>query len=166
MILLWKVLSGVVINAFSFMVFTTDSELLVNGDLEKGLPKGLILNSALIMNEGVSNGSKVLKLSGKSSSAVIENVKLDLNQRYKLSYQVKAGDKVLTSNGYQGFRVYISWGGLDNKAQKIGYEWQDVLPDTYQGKNLIFTTPVSSKKIMITCELNDAGSLFMGLPQN
>lgn len=133
----------------------TSHSLISNGDFENGLPAGLTMNNANIVTEG---NSKVLSLSGEKAKAVINLIKLEPGQRYKLSYMAKSGEKVLSSTGFQYFRVYVSWIGAE---QKNGLDWIDTSPNSYQKKELIFTAPKINFPMTLTCELNDAGSLFI-----
>lgn len=135
----------------------TEPTVFSNGDFEKGLPAGLTMNNADIVKDG---DSRTLKLSGDKAKAVINFIKVEPGQRYKLSYIAKAGEKVLSSTGYQTFRVYASWEGAE---QKNGLEWQDTWSSNYQKKELVFTAPKIDfpKGMTLTCELNDAGSLFI-----
>lgn len=128
-----------------------------NGDFENGIPTGLTMTNASIVSE---SNSKALSISGDKAKAVINWIKIEPGQRYKLSYMAKAGGKVLSSTGFQYFRVYVSWEGAE---QKNGMEWLDTWPNNYQKKELVFTAPKIDfpKGMTITCELNDAGSLFI-----
>ena len=155
-----KFLLGVMACLFSTGLFAAESKLIANGDFESGSPKGLLLNNASIVNEGGAAGPKALKLEGKNSTAVIKGIKTSPGQRYKLSYQAKAGDKILTNTTFQYFKLYVSWEGAD---QKNGVEWQDTWQNSYQNKELVFTAPKIDfpKGMTITCELNDAGSLLL-----
>lgn len=154
MALLKKLLSGMLALFIILGTSAAESELLQNGDFEKGLPNGLVLKNAAIVNEG----GKVLKLEGKDSSAVIKGIKTEPGQRYKLSFQAKAGAKTLTGNGYQSFRVYVSW---QDTERKEGTEWLDSFPEGYQAKTLIFNAPMCNKPMIISCELKDAGSIYL-----
>ena len=140
-------------------IFAVESELINNGDFEKGVPAGLVLNNASIVKEDGPAGSNALKIAGKKSSALIKGIKTSPGQRYKLSYIAKAGDKILTNTGFQYFRVFVSWEGAD---QKNGTEWQDTSTN-YQNKELIFCAPRINfwKGMDITCELDDEGSLLL-----
>lgn len=152
-----KIFSGILLTILSSGVFAAESELLTNGDFEKGSPNGLVLKNASIVNEG----GKVLKLEGKDSTAIIKGIKTEPGQRYKLSFQAKAGEKILTNTEFQYFRVYVSWG--KNVDQKNGLEWIDTWQGNYQNKELVFIAPKTQfhSGMEITCELNDAGSLYL-----
>jgi len=132
--------------------------LVTSCDFDKSIPSGLVLKNAQIVERGGRSGSKALKLAGTGSGGEIKGIRTNPGQRYKLSYHVKAGEKVLTDTGCQYFRVYVSWDNLTSR----GMEWLDTLA-VYQKKELIFTAPTRDypKGMTIHCEINDAGTLFL-----
>lgn len=100
--------------------------------------------------------------SGEYPAIIRPSLTLIPGQRYRLSYQVKAGEGAQTSTGFVFFRVFTAEpaGGKVGTA-KAGGEWQDCF-ESWQTRHLEFTagTKESEKHLQLVAELKGPGTLF------
>lgn len=104
-----------------------------------------------------------IKTSKAGEYPAITRPSLSLNpgQRYRLSYQVKAGEGAETSTGFVFFRVFTAkpTGGKAGTA-KDGGEWQDCF-ESWQTRHLEFTAgPDGENHLQLVAELKGPGTLF------